>query len=164
VAPILQSSRMNAVRVPLVVALIAVLAAGCGGTPTEPSVPFRQLRPLGLGGPFACQPGVRVVEDAGEWVSLSEGLHFAEPPVVDFGAERVVLISLGARPTSGYSVEVQGVRRSGSSVTMEAVELTVGRCPALAVITCPGAIVVLPRSRTSVDVEWAAARPRPGCE
>ena len=146
------------------VSLVCAAAPACGSAPTEPSAPYRELRLLGLAGPFACQPSVRVVEAPGEWQALTAGLTFDGSADVDFGTDRVVLASLGSRPTSGYSAEVQDVRRRAGGVVLEAVELTPGRCPTLAVVTCPGAIVVIPRSRGVVSLDWGLARPRAGCQ
>lgn len=147
----------------MTVALALVLGPACGASPTEPSVSFRVLQPHTSIGPFTCETGVRVVRDAAEWASLSAG-RFPEPPAIDFAAESVVLVSLGTRPTSGYSVEPLDVRRRGTALTIEAIEFTVGRCVALQVITCPGAVVVVPRTNGAVGVEWRAPRPAPGCD
>lgn len=142
------------------VTLSAVLA-GCGGSPTEPSITFRQLRPQGLlVQPFACESRVRVVRGPDEWNMLIAGVRFEESPSIGFGTEMPVLVSLGSRPNSGYEIDIQDVRRKGQRLTIRASEITPGACVTLPVVTCPWTAIVVPRSET-VDLEWAAARP--GC-
>jgi hypothetical protein len=139
--------------------VLLALLAGCA-TPTEPSVAFRQLRPSGLlTQAFACQTRLRVVMDAAEFQSLTEGTQFAEPPSVDFSREMVVMLSLGSRPSSGFGVDVRGVRKQGSQLTIDAIEMPPGACVTLPVVTCPWTMVAVPRAG-AVDATWTIV-PRP---
>ncbi len=143
---------------------LCVIVAGCGGSPTQPSLPFRQLKAQGLlAQPFACTAGTRVFRDADEWNAFASGILFAEPPSVDFRTEMVVLVALGTRGSSGYTVDIQDVRRSGEQLSIQAIETTPGKCAALTVITCPWAAVVVPRSDATVAVKYESARTAPGC-
>jgi hypothetical protein len=139
---------------------LLVVSGGCDN-PSGPSLPFRELP--ALGGLFTCEPGVRVVRNAGEWTELLAGFPGVQPSAIDFTTEMVVIVSLGSRPTSGYSVEIENVRARLNRLAIEAVEVTPGKCLVAQVVTCPGAIVVAPRAAEGVETDWAAPRPRSTC-
>lgn len=159
-APIARNSTSAAVG--LAAAFVVLFFSACE-SPTAPGVPFRVLESLWLATSPSCAPGVRVVRSPADWGA--HGFAFTgDPPAVDFSREIAVIVSAGPRPSSGYAVEVRGVRRGLSKIVVEAEELTVGRCGGLTVITCPRAILAVPRTERPVDLEWVSIRPRPGCE
>jgi len=136
----------------IIVVLLAVLA-GCVA-PTEPGVAFRLVRPTGLlTQDFACQTRLRVVADAGEFNALTAGTVFAEPPAIDFTREMAVVLSLGSRSNAGFDLDVRGVRKHGSELLIDAVEMPPGACVTLPVVTCPWTIVVVPKA-SGADANW----------
>jgi len=144
---------------PGIIVVLLALLAGCV-SPTEPGVAFRQVRPAGLlTQDFACQARLRVVSDAGEFNALTAGIQFSEPPAVDFTREMAVLLSLGSRPTAGFDLDVRGVRKHGSELVIDAVEIPLGACVTLPVVTCPWTIVVVPKA-SGAEANWTIV-PRP---
>jgi hypothetical protein len=134
------------------VVLLALLT-GCVA-PTEPSVAFRQVRPAGLPiQDFACQTRLRVVSGAAELSALTSGIEFSEPPAVDFTREMAVVLSLGSRPSAGFDLDVRGVRKHGSDLVIDAVEMPPGTCVTLGVVTCPWTMVIVPKA-ASAEANW----------
>jgi len=140
------------IRLPIVL-LVLGAAAGCGA-PTAPSVSFRELHPSGLlNQAFACESRLRIVNDAAEFNSLTAGIEFAEPAAVDFSHETAVMLSLGSRPSAGFSLDVRAVHKQGSELLIEALETPPGACATLPVVTCPWLMVVVPKT-SAADAAW----------
>ena len=132
---------------------LLVLAAGCV-SPTGPSVSFRALHPSGLlNQTFACESRLRLVNDSAEFNSLTAGIEFAEPAAIDFSQESAVMLSLGSRPSAGFSIDVRDVHKQGSELLINALEAPPGACPTLPVVTCPWMMVVVPKT-SAADAAW----------
>jgi hypothetical protein len=142
-----------------IIVLPVALLSGCIA-PTNPSVAFRQVRPAGLPTQeFACQTRLRTITDPAEFNALTADVEFSSPPAVDFTREMAVVLSLGSRPTAGFDLDVRGVRKQGSELLIEAVEMPPGACPALQVVTCPWTLVVVPKA-AGAEASWSTlARP-----
>ena len=81
----------------------------------------------------ATQPGIRVIRDAAswaEWQRQRQQMFFSvsnEPEAaaadLDFGQISVIVISMGQKPTPGYTVDVPegSVRLQGTSLTISAI-------------------------------------------
>jgi hypothetical protein len=87
------------------------------------------------------------VRTADEWTGLWRQHKADRPaPPVDFSREMVVGVFLGSRPTSGYQVEIVGVREEGESLVVEYRVTSPGRDAMTAqVITMPYHLVAVPR-------------------
>lgn len=76
---------------------------------------------------FSVQPGLLLVRTADEfqrrWELMTKGDTPAlEIPVVDFAAEAVVMLALGMRPTTGYSVTIDRVEAGADVLEVSATE------------------------------------------
>ena len=81
----------------------------------------------------AAQPGIQVIRDSGSWVEWQkqrQQLSFSasqEPDTatadLDFGRLNVIVISMGQKPTPGYSVDVpeSSVALQGTSLTIRSI-------------------------------------------
>ncbi|MBE3072450.1 MAG: protease complex subunit PrcB family protein [Acidobacteria bacterium] len=66
------------------------------------------------------EPSQPVVRTQAEWVALWKRHGSGQPlPGIDFQAQMVVGVFLGARPSAGYSVEIVEVRKSGDGLIVE---------------------------------------------
>jgi hypothetical protein len=77
----------------------------------------------------------------------------ALPPVVDFASEVAYFATLGASPTTGYGIAIEGLRHSGSTGAAEdALEVDVKvfkpapSCVNATVVTVPYVIITFPRA------------------
>jgi uncharacterized membrane protein len=112
------------------------------------------------------EPRRAIVRDAAAWGALWAAHAGAETnaPVVDFQSHMLAAVFAGARPTPGFEIEIAGLRRDGSSLTLIVAERAPAPGMAAAqVIVTPFHIVALPRH--DGDVRFAAAsdpgQPRP---
>ncbi|MFI5230035.1 MAG: protease complex subunit PrcB family protein [Gemmatimonadales bacterium] len=91
-----------------------------------------------------------VVRDSASWRQLWTQLNrpFIPPPPlppVDFGREMVVVAGLGARPTAGYDIVIEGAERDSSGLEVAVRRTSPGAgCPVLAVVTQPVDLARLP--------------------
>ena len=99
-----------------------------------------------------------VIRSDAEWQRLW-GAHCAIQtggppcPEVDFEREMVVAWVLGDRPTAGYGVTVESVRRDGDRLVVEAVESGPPEgMMAAQVITRPNVFVRVPRHDGSIEL------------
>ena len=83
------------------------------------------------------------------WATLYRGQDPIPPvPAVDFSEEVVVLVAMGGRPSSGYSIAVNRVQEDGNGRSIEVLEVSPGSsCVTLTVITSPADAVVLPAAQ-----------------
>jgi hypothetical protein len=131
-----------------------VLLAGCEVV-VGPGV---SVRPVATGTYSAfTQRGLLVVRDPASWETvLAELRPQRQPDAVNFSTEMVVLVLAGERPTSGYHVRVDRVRRRSSVLEVEAVEERPHpSCAALQVITQPFAAIAVNRTNREVVLTWA---------
>jgi hypothetical protein len=111
-------------------------------------------------------PGLSLIRDQAAWNSFKADVQDLRPPsgdpndsmpMVDFTIESAVVLWLGTRTDSSYSVEVAGVSGTGSGLTVRAVEAQ--SCGgALTVITYPLAVLAVPRGY-DVRAEWSRTPP-----
>lgn len=125
-----------------------------GATP----VAFRSVAELG---PYRSSSGLQqrqrvVVENPQAWEALWGTLTSRQPqaparPSVDFNRERLVVVSMGERPSGGYAIEVEGVFQSGGSLYVSVLEVSPGSdCMTTTALTQPVAAVALPAGREPV--------------
>jgi len=157
---------------------IALLAAlfllpACGSMSDATGPTAFQFRTIGRGWLLAASrfnasgPGLTVIGDQAAWKAFAADVQGLRPPsgdprepmpVVDFSSESAVVLWLGTRNDSSYSVEVAGisvVRPSG--LIVQAVEAqTCGG--ALTVITYPFVVIAVPRGY-DVRAEWSRTPP-----
>lgn len=105
-----------------------------------------------------------VVRDDGEWRALwrqatGNILPPPEPPEVEFGAHMVVAAAMGRRPSGGYSIEIDEVRRDGGRLYVSVVETSPGPdCFTTQALTEPLVAVRVPRADDVAFVESEATR------
>jgi hypothetical protein len=167
-------------RPTLTAALVpVVLLLSCGGGPDgrpalqpiagEPVavVPIPLAPPHGDGLAWSGfgSPARVVVRDeaawAEAWATLFEGSSAAPTrPVIDFGAELVVVVASGERRSTGYGISVPEAAVDGDSLVVAVRETLPGAsCATGQALTRPAAAVRLPRSDRAVTfVEQVAVR------
>ncbi|MEJ0098696.1 MAG: protease complex subunit PrcB family protein [Pseudomonadota bacterium] len=81
------------------------------------------------------------------------------PPTIDFTQEVAYFATLGSRPSTGYGISVEGLRRaSNRDAAGDALEVDIGvfspgpGCFNAAVMTAPYVIISIPRAAVSRDV------------
>ena len=73
-------------------------------------------------------------------------------PEIDFSKEMLLVAAMGTRNTGGYSIEIEAVDRSSSSITASVRTHSPGKtCGTTAALTAPVAIVRIPRSTLPVQ-------------
>lgn len=93
------------------------------------------------------RPQQSVARTAAEWQTLWSQHVLGRPaPVVDFTKQMVVAVFLGSRSSSGYAVQITGVRKDGNTLVVQWAE----RKPepgmmAAQVMTAPSHIATVPR-------------------
>jgi len=96
--------------------------------------------------------GYLVVKSEADWVNVWEK-HTSvcepqeQPPEIDFSRNFVVCAFMGARPTTGYSINVERIWTDGEKVFVEVVK----RCPfeglvVCEMMTCPYVMVLVERT------------------
>jgi hypothetical protein len=156
----------------------AVLAAapGCdaqSGGGTVPLVPsdavvtaVQRLGPWGYSG--LEQPARSVITDAGTWQQTWTALwsrHSSPPsvPAVDFGADAVVLVAMGTRPSGGHAIRIDDVSRSGDVIYVRVTQSSPGpTCITTAALTQPADAVVVPGGR-GAEVRFVERTAREDC-
>ena len=112
-----------------------------------------------------------LIDNQNDWVQYYSKLTGQPPqsaPNVEFMKYKIIAITLGQRPTGGYSLTVTKVGRSGiQSAAVEAVEKTPQRGTAVAqMLSSPYAMVLVPRQVMSVRLTISRASDLPannGC-
>ena len=94
-----------------------------------------------------------VVGTAEEWTALWTANNPQAPPAkIDFARNVVVAVFLGARPTSGFEVDITAVRTAGGPTVVEYIERRPDPADVVAqVVTSPFHIVSLPRPSGPVE-------------
>ncbi len=144
----------------------AALSAGCAEEKADPKAPPEtQGEELALGRSYPAQSsgGIRkpvktVVRDAASLESLWKRANahmtpLPKAPTLDFEKQMLALVSLGDKPTGGWSVEIVGARAVGDTTLIMVAE----RAPAEDAVTTqaltqPWHAVILPRR--DGPVEW----------
>lgn len=133
------------------IATVSAMLTACASSSTAPTpavpVPITRIGDR-FGGLEA--PATLVVRDRDMWQSIWIQIHrggFAPPlPEVNFSTDMIVVVALGAKPTSGYAVTVTAASETGRVVTVETDSVSPGpNCVTLQVITYPTDVVRMPR-------------------
>jgi hypothetical protein len=79
---------------------------------------------------------------------------------VDFNKETLIAISLGMRPTSGYSINVNKVLKEKGKILIQASEI----CPkknqiVLMVITYPSILIKIPKNEGQFELDLKTCKP-----
>jgi hypothetical protein len=138
-----------------VAAIVLLFAAGCGSTSRY--VPYtdltRQVGPLEF---------TRITRDVfrnrGGLLEVLQRNNPGRPihlPNIDFGRREVYLVAAGPRSSTGYALEIVGVRHEGDHIVVTVHE----RTPSLANsvqprVTYPFVLISLPRSKEPVKLKW----------
>lgn len=97
-----------------------------------------------------------VVRDSAEWSALWRTIArpFYPPPplpVVDFDRDMIVVAALGARPSSGYDIVIEGARQDTSSIEIVLrTSSPAPGCPVSAAMTQPVDLATIPISARPV--------------
>jgi hypothetical protein len=159
----------------LATALLAVLflLPACGALSDSAGPSATMFRMIGRSWLLATSkvnessPGMAVVRDQATWNAWMADIRDLRPPsgdprdvvpTVDFSTENAVVLWLGARGDTSYSVDVASVSLARPSrLTLQAVE-TQSCGGAALVITYPLAIVAVPKG-FEVQAEWSRTAP-----
>lgn len=101
------------------------------------------------------EPARLVLTDDEQWVAAWETLYEGQSPVperpaVDFGSSVLILVAMGTRPTTGYSVKVEGVQHHAGVLYVAVRERSPGAsCGTGQALTAPVHIVEVPREGTT---------------
>lgn len=147
-----------ALAVGLTIACFADLAIAQYGSPRE-VLPITRLRQ----GPTAYssysgldEPVRAVVRDSAAWNALWQAIarpFYPPPPLpqVDFDRDMVVVAALGARPSSGYDIVIEGARQDTSSIEIALrTSSPAAGCPVSAAVTQPVDLATIPASARPV--------------
>jgi|SRR5450631_3632521 len=116
---------------------------------------------------FPASTGVetyQVVRSQNEWKSLqplksnvSPGLGSSSPGV-DFEKHTLLVVSLGTRPSGGYSANIIYARDDGEVIHVSVLEIRPGRtCATTSMLTHPTAAALIPRTDKAVRFEIESA-------
>jgi hypothetical protein len=171
---------MRASPVVLLAAVVGLSLSGCsngsnGQVPATPESPGSSqsaaevpagatpiaFRPVEELGPYRSSSGLQqrqrvVVQEPQAWEALWSTLTSRQSqaparPSVDFSRERLVVVSMGERPSGGYAIEVDGVFLSGGTLYVSVQEVSPGSdCMTTAALTQPVAAVAVPAGREPV--------------
>ena len=98
------------------------------------------------------EPRQAVVRTAAEWQALWKQHDGGAAPDVDFTQYTVAAVFLGSQPTTGFTVEITGVKTDGTRTVVEYLERQPPRDAFVAqVLTSPFHIVRIPRTAGSVE-------------
>jgi hypothetical protein len=97
-----------------------------------------------------------VIRDASAWAEMWARLSTVRPvpplPTVDFNREMVVVTALGARPSGGHSIVVEGASREGGTVYVTVRSETPGSgCLLSQALTSPVDVARMPRTDDPVQ-------------
>lgn len=151
-------------RAGLALALGATIASGADMAIAQYDAPREVVPVTRLGrGPTAYSTysgltdSVRaVVRDSAEWSAMWRGItrpFYPPPPLpqVDFERDMVVVTALGARPTGGYDIVIEGARQDTSSIEIALwTSSPAPGCPVSAAMTHPVDVATIPASPRAV--------------
>ena len=141
--------------------MCAVFLSACdqpnGPDSTEGEIPVHLIASESFSG-FE-EPERRVIRDVNAW-SAVWGRIYENPssrpslPGIDFSKEQVIVASLGARPSSGYSIRITGASGSGNAITVRLESQSPGSgCGVLTVVTYPVTVAKMGRTTGSATFE-----------
>jgi hypothetical protein len=77
---------------------------------------------------------------------------------VDLKKYTILIVALGTRPSSGYSVMIRSARDDGAAIHVSVLEVRPGtQCPVMTELTFPGTAVLIPRTDKPVRFEIRSA-------
>jgi hypothetical protein len=138
-------------------ALAAYVATSGGGT--RRPVPWQDVTAQVPAAQWA-RPTISVARDQAKLDKLfavaTYGSRHPRPPRIDFGRREAVLVTVGPRSSTGYSLHVVSVTERGGSIDV----LVRERTPTLAEdvtprLTYPLLLITLPKSGKHVHVKYA---------
>jgi hypothetical protein len=145
------------------VLVCAVIVSACG-QPTGPDgqgeIPVQQIVSESNSG--FDEPERRVIRDAIAWAIAWARIYENKSstpllPQIDFTHEQVVVVALGPRPSTGFSIHITGVSGSGNSIKVSFESQSPGPgCGVLTVMTQPVTVVKMGRTVGSVAFEETA--------
>ena len=151
------------------VVAIAITAIACaqpnGPDPIATEIPIQRFRAEPYAFEFFSgldQPERLLIRDTAAWSDVWSRIYARrgeQPPLpaVDFAAETIVVVALGIRPTSGYSITVKNASRAGGVTTVGVESVSPGAgCGGLTATTQPVDIAKIPRSAGFVQFEETA--------
>ena len=146
------------IGVSLAIACCADLAMAQFDTPGD-SLPVTRLRNGATA--FTTYSGLSdsvrtVVRDSTSWIEVWRAINrpfYPPPPLprVDFEHDMVVIAALGARPTAGYDIVIEGARQDSAAVEIALRTLSPAPgCPVSAAMTQPVDLATVPASPRTV--------------
>lgn len=122
----------------------------------------------GWSGPYSGTNGLTersalVIRDVEAWANIWDRIHTIrrpKPPLpdVDFARKMVILVALGRRPSSGYSVEISSATQSDGKIHVDIKTTLPGdECIVSNAMTFPVDIAVLPRYEGDIEFRESAA-------
>ncbi len=139
----------------IAIVAFALALSACEGDPLPPPGPTPEIAAgavqlettelISLRGHWSGyeDPVRKVITDEETWAAAWDRIHAhvsPSPPApsVDFGSSVIVLVAMGVRPTTGYSVTIQEVRRHEDRLLVTVTERSPGpRCRTGQALTAP---------------------------
>ncbi len=156
---------MKAVRAILAASVVAASAVAHAQSAAYDSIPWRTYR-SGIGARFEHAQEL-VLQTSGAWQAFcSKAAGYPSPSAgsdVDWGKELLVAIGLGQRPTTGFSVYVESVRRiRPNEILVTYVETTPAKGQAVAeMLTSPWVVIRINRVGGNITFAKRTAQGRP---
>lgn len=136
--------------------VLGLVLAACCSTPSDVPVEAKTLIAGDHSAIDAADTEVLMTRE--EWLAWwsrheADGLEHNAPPEVDWSRDMAVAVTLGARPSLGYGVELASAKRDADAVHLVFRERTPdpGMLQAT-VVTHPFLVVVLPRSEVRAEL------------
>ena len=105
------------------------------------------------------EPREVVIRTQAEWQTFWK-THSTQPaPVVDFSRSVVAGVFLGMRPTGGYGVSIQAVRRTSTGAVVEYLSSTPDKNQmVIQMLTSPFHLIAIPRDIVKVEFKEVAGK------
>ena len=142
-----------------------LILSACSTSPAGPGTSFRVIGEASI--PVSqdlrrVDPAVVVIRDRATWADFVDRAGLRAPsgrpddpvPPVDFSSEMSIVLLLGSRATSGYTIRVDQIAPRGMSMVVSATEI-VSCAIVLPVVTYPLAAIAVNRTDRQVTVEWS---------
>jgi hypothetical protein len=106
----------------------------------------------------------QVVRSHDEWKALqtsqsNPSAALGSPfPIVDFAKYTLLLVSLGTKPSGGYTAIIRDARDDGEVIRVSVVEIRPGRtCATISTLTYPTTAALIPRTDKAVRFDIVSA-------
>jgi hypothetical protein len=124
------------------------------------AVPWQDITSEVSRHPEWAQPTISIIRDREKLVKIFRVATLEEqppPPPVDFGKRQAILIAVGPRSSTGYSLRVERITENDERVDIVVRERTPGlREHVTPRLTFPYRLITIPRSTKRVHVRYAA--------